>query len=154
MQVQLTVSSSILPSCEQISCHHHRHTPNRSSSPSRRRRRPCRSWGNFEAFFQKLFCQVLAAAVAATARRRRRACARPNEGDWRVDHRVRLRLSWPPEGVEAIAPAKRLGEEKRSGARRRHISLLLDWSPRLNGRRRKGPAASWSRGSPKATRDS
>ncbi len=47
MQDQLTVSSSVLPSCAQHSRHHHRRTLNTSSSPSRRRRRPCQSWGNF-----------------------------------------------------------------------------------------------------------
>ena len=63
MQDQLTVSSSVLPSCAQQhpSCHHHPRTPNTSSSPSRRRRRPCRSWGNFgfKSFWAKCWLRRL-----------------------------------------------------------------------------------------------
>jgi hypothetical protein len=61
MHDQLTVSSSVLPSCAQHSRHHHRSTQNTSSSPSRRRRRPCRSWCTFgvKSFWAKCWLRRL-----------------------------------------------------------------------------------------------
>jgi hypothetical protein len=61
MQDQLTVFSFVLPSCAQHFRHHHRRTPNTSSSPSRRHRRPCRSWINFgfKSFWAQCWLQRL-----------------------------------------------------------------------------------------------
>jgi hypothetical protein len=64
LQDQVTVSSSVLPSCAQqhpSRRRHHRRTPHTFSSPSRRRRRPCRSWGNFgfKCFWAKCWLRHL-----------------------------------------------------------------------------------------------
>jgi hypothetical protein len=76
MQDQLTVSSSVLPSCAQHSCHHLRLTQKVTEHvlltipppPP-----PLQELGQLRV--HKLLGQVLATAAVATARRRRRACA-------------------------------------------------------------------------------
>jgi hypothetical protein len=81
MQDQLIVSSSVLPSCAQQHSsrrHHHRHTAHVVlTSP------PLPELGHL--LVQMLPGQVLAAAAAATALRRLRACTRPCEGSWKCE---------------------------------------------------------------------
>jgi hypothetical protein len=78
MQDQLTVSSSVLPSYAQ-----QHPSPSsslaHSSSPSRRRRRPCRSWDNFgfKSFWAKCWL-TMAVADAATRAWRGRESANVN----------------------------------------------------------------------------
>jgi hypothetical protein len=88
MQDQPTISSSVLPACAQqrpSRRQHHWRTPQTEHvlltippPPP-----PLPELGQLRV--QKPLDQVLAATDAATVPRRRRACARPNEGIWKCE---------------------------------------------------------------------